>query len=98
MTAMFTPIRDTAEPPAIEVRSRLHAAHALMGRVGKINLTYSVGEDAVECYATHWVQHDKYSHHDCIAIPNAYGTLSDCLAAVERYAAERAANAQQEAA
>ncbi len=91
MTAMLaTPIRDTAEPPAIEVRSRLHAAHALMGRVGKINLTYSVGAE-VECYATHWVQPDKYSHPDCIAIPNASGTLSDCLAAVERYAAERAA-------
>lgn len=90
MTAMFsTPIRDTAQPSAVEVLSRLKAAHALMG-VGRFSLTYNVGE-TVECYVTHWFRPDQHAFDDCRMVGS--GTLSECLAAVERYAAERAAPA-----
>jgi hypothetical protein len=88
MNMLATPIRD-AEPTAHEVKARLLAARAMLG-TGKFRLTYDAAED-VECEVTYWFRPEPHAFEDCKAI--AAGTVSECLAAVERYAAERAAPA-----
>lgn len=80
---MMSPVADV-QPSAIEVLTRMKAAHAAMGGVGRFSLTYSVGAD-VECYATHWVRPDPYAFEDCRAIVS--GTVAECLAGIEQYAA-----------
>lgn len=86
---MMSPVTE-AQPSAIEVLTRMKAAHAAMGGIGRFSLTYSVGGE-VECYATHWFRPDPYAFEDCRAIVS--GTLSECLAGIERYAAERSTTA-----
>lgn len=81
---MLSPI--DAQPSAIEVLTRMKAAHAAMGGAGRFSLTYSVGAD-VECYATHWFRPDPHAFEDCRTI--TAGTLAECLAGIERYAAAR---------
>lgn len=81
---MMSPVTE-AQPSAIEVLTRMKAAHAAMGGIGRFSLTYSVGGE-VECYATHWFRPDPHAFEDCRAIVT--GTVAECLAGIERYAAD----------
>lgn len=67
-----------------EVQARLRAAHARIGHEGRFALTLTLdgGED---CYITHWCRPDPHAFEDCRAVGS--GTIRECLAALDRYAA-----------
>ena len=67
-----------------EVQTRLRAAHARIGHEGRFALTLTqTGTE--EAYLTHWFRPDPYAFEDCKAV--GFGTIADCLAALERYVA-----------
>jgi len=67
-----------------EVQARLRAAHARIGHEGRFALTFThAGTE--EAYLTHWFRPDPYAFEDCKAVGS--GTVAECLAALERYAA-----------
>lgn len=69
-----------------EVQARLRAAHARIGHEGRFALTLGLGLNGTEdCYITHWFRPEPHAFEDCKAVGS--GTLSDCLAALDRYAA-----------
>lgn len=69
-----------------ELNRRLAALHRRMGGEGRIALTLTQEPGpAPGAYVTHWVKPDGSSFEDCIAV--GQGTVEQCLAALERYAA-----------
>lgn len=90
---MLTPINGLPAISHNELEHRIRAACAAMGKgigpEGYFSITGHFTSIGTIYNATHWFKPDQYAWHDCKAV--ASGTLSDCLAAVERYAAERAA-------
>ncbi len=67
-----------------QLRRRLRTVHARLGMEGRLALTLDqdVGD---RCYVTHWVRPDGSAFEDCRAV--GQGTVVECLAALERYAA-----------
>ncbi|PWC39229.1 hypothetical protein [Azospirillum sp. TSO35-2] len=70
-----------------EVQARLSAAQARLGREGRFALTLSLN-GREECYITHWFRPDPHAFEDCRAVGS--GTVSECLAALDRYVAVNA--------
>ncbi|WP_448189932.1 hypothetical protein [Azospirillum sp. sgz301742] len=67
-----------------EVQARLRAAHARIGHEGRFALTLSL-TGTEEAYLTHWFRPDPHAFEDCKAVGS--GTITECLAALERYVA-----------
>ena len=67
-----------------EVQTRLRAAHARIGHEGRFALTLTLTGNE-EAYLTHWFRPDPYAFEDCKAVGS--GTITECLAALERYVA-----------
>lgn len=90
---MLTPVTGLPAISPHELEHRVRAACAAMGEgiglEGYFSIAGHFTRNGTKYEATHWFKPDQYAWHDCKAV--ASGTLSDCLAAVERYAAERAA-------
>ncbi|HYH21221.1 MAG TPA: hypothetical protein VD995_21645 [Azospirillum sp.] len=69
-----------------EVQARIRAAHARIGHEGRFALTLTLTLDGAEdCYITHWFRPDPHAFEDCRAVGS--GTITECLAALDRYAA-----------
>lgn len=67
-----------------EVQARLRAAQAQLGREGRFALTLSLN-GREDCYITHWFRPDPNAFEDCKAVGS--GTVTECLAALDRYVA-----------
>lgn len=67
-----------------EVRARIGAAHARIGHEGRFALTLAL-DGAEDCYITHWFRPDPHAFEDCRAVGS--GSIEECLAALDRYAA-----------
>ncbi|HYD70963.1 hypothetical protein [Azospirillum sp.] len=67
-----------------EVQARIRAAHARIGHEGRFALTLTLN-GAEDCYITHWYRPDPHAFEDCRAVGS--GTIKECLAALDRYAA-----------
>ena len=67
-----------------ELRDRLDAVHARIGREGRFSFTLHQKPEP-ECYVTHWVRSGRYGVEDCKSV--GIGTVAECLDALDRYAA-----------
>lgn len=88
MNMLATPIRP-APLTMDEVQDRLSAAHECIGRAGRFSLTMNIVDGEIYAYVTHWFRPETHAFEDCKSVGT--GTVADCLAAVERYAAQHAA-------
>jgi len=71
-----------------EVQAHLRAAQSQIGREGRFALTLSL-DGREECYITHWFRPDPHAFEDCKAVGS--GTITECLAALDRYVASNRA-------
>jgi hypothetical protein len=70
-----------------EVRDRVRKAHARMGKHGRLALTLSL-DGREEYYITHWYRPEPHAFEDCKAV--GFGTVTECLDALDRYVASQA--------
>ncbi|HET6522015.1 MAG TPA: hypothetical protein VFG47_19665 [Geminicoccaceae bacterium] len=66
-----------------QLRARLCALHARIGREGRLALTID-DDPAGTCYASHWFRPGRHAPEDWRQV--AVGGLSECLRALDRYA------------